>query len=112
MASKVIETGHGKVKRVKIGGHAKLEFIRRLSTIENRYQVLKMDDRIAKIYDYLGVDRAYKSCFEKNYLNLGLNALGVIVDTNYSSSNKQNYILSVLQILRSSKMQESFLRLI
>ena len=66
MASKVIEVGYGKVKRVKIGGGGKLVLIGGPCAIENRDHAFMMAERIGKICDELGVDWVYKSCYDKD----------------------------------------------
>ena len=66
MASKVIEVGYGKVKRVKIGGGGKLVLIGGPCAIENRDHAFMMAERIGEICDELGVDWVYKSCYDKD----------------------------------------------
>jgi 2-dehydro-3-deoxyphosphooctonate aldolase (KDO 8-P synthase) len=66
MASKVIEVGYGKVKRVKIGGGGKLVLIGGPCAIENRDHAFMMAERIGKICDELEVDWVYKSCYDKD----------------------------------------------
>ncbi len=53
-----------------------------------------------------------ESIEQMKIIELGLNALGVMIDENYPSVNTKADLLAVMEILKSSKIQETVLRYI
>ena len=90
--TKVIEVGYGNVKKVKIGGNGKLVLIGGPCAIENREHALMMAEQIGEIWNDIGVDWIYKSCYDKDCrsspdsyhgigIDLGLDILAEVRET-------------------------------
>lgn len=66
MASKIINVGYGRVRRVSIGGRLPLVFIGGPCAIESRDHAFMLSDRISKICDSLKIPWIYKACYDKD----------------------------------------------
>ena len=80
MSNKIIEVGHGKVKKVKIGGDLPLAFIGGPCAIENRDHALFMAESIKKICSELEIPWIYKSCYDKDCRSSPKSFHGVGID--------------------------------
>ena len=66
MKDNVLDVGYGSVDKIKIGARRPLVFIGGPCAIEGREHAFMMADQIGKICRRLGIQRIYKSCYDKD----------------------------------------------